>query len=137
MLTCKIPIIKYRYFLSTTHTFTIALLSTTYITWLCIHMITLPPLKLYHMILEGLTISMQKFIKFASVIIGLLEKQKLYYYIKVFDTVNQSLSVRMTITIIHGIHQNILQKVLLIKKVPVLLYFKFRHCKLAPSLSRL
>jgi len=37
-------------------------------------------------------------------------------YIQVFDTVNKSPSIRMTITIFHGIHQNILQKVILIKK---------------------
>ena len=41
------------------------------------------------------------------------------YYIQVLDTVNRSPNVRMTITIFHGIHQNILQKVILTKSSSV------------------
>ena len=99
-------IITYWSLSSTTHTFTIVLLSGTLIWCDChVHVVTRAPWKIYNVKPEYLTTLMQKFIKFKQ------NKQ-------VFYTVNVSPWVRVIITTAHVIHQNVLQIISFDKKFP-------------------
>ena len=107
---CIIQIVTYQSQSSASHTFTIALLSATFIKHDCSWM--------YHRCSTFKDTSRETWQ-------GYKQDQ---YFIKVFYTVNISPWIRITIIAIHSIHQNIIQMVPFDKNVPVLLYQKLCLC---------